>query len=212
MPAAFAIPAAVSAAASIYGAVKGGQSNSQSNAQNQLQYGANQSIANSNNQTGLGNQLMQTGAGNVQSGANYFNTLLNGNQANTSALLQPSINQIGANNANTVSALSTLMPRGGGRSGTLFGASYAPAGQIQNLFNSARTSAAQTLPQIGLQQQGLGANLFGLGNQALGTGGAMDQGLLNYGMQNREFMNQLYGTVGSSLQGLGSAFAKRFPQ
>src|SRR5277367_690442 len=76
------------------------------------------------------NTNLASGAGNVGQAGNFFSTLLNGNQANTSALLQPNIDQIRGANQNAIQSLSTLMPRGGGRSGTLFNAAYAPNQQI----------------------------------------------------------------------------------
>ena len=108
-----------------------------------------------------GSNLMGMGGANVQSGTNFLQTLLGGNAANTTAALQPSIDQIRGGTTNTLNAINTLTPRGGGRSGALFSQSFAPQSQIQNLFNQARTGAATALPQIGLQQTGQGANLVG---------------------------------------------------
>lgn len=125
--------------------------------------------ANSGNQIASGNTNLNTGGSNITSGTNFLNTVLNGNQANTSALLQPNIDQIRGANQQQLQALSTLSPRGGGRSGTLFNASYAPNQQIQSLFGNARTTAATALPQIGLAQQGIGTNLLNTGNSALNT-------------------------------------------
>lgn len=147
-----------------------------------------------------------TGAGtsDVTSGTNFFNTLLNGNSANTGATLAPSIQQIQGGNANTLNALTTLMPRGGGRSGTLFNQSFAPTSQIGNLFNGARTTAATTLPQIGLQQQQIGANLFGLGNQALGTATGASSALGGQALQSQQMSNQLAAGLGSGLFNLAT--------
>jgi hypothetical protein len=118
--------------------------------------------------SGLGGGLLGQGQQTMQPGVNFFQSLLGGNAANTAAALAPSINQTlaGVNAARTAAA--GLTPRGGGRFGSLFGLSFAPQAEIQNLFNQARLQAAQTLPGIGLQQAGLGTNLFGLGNQAYG--------------------------------------------
>ncbi len=109
--------------------------------------------------------LVNAGASNLSAGANFFKTLLGGNQAETAAMLQPDINRINAGNQQTLQAVSTLTPRGGGRSATLFQLPFAGQQQIQSLFNGARAGAAQALPQIGAQQGSLGSNLFGLANQ-----------------------------------------------
>ena len=154
--------------------------------------------------TGQAQGLMGAGAGNVDTGVNFLNTLLQGNQANTTALLQPQIDQIRANNQATMNAMNTLMPRGAGRSSALFNQSFAPQGQIQGLYNTVRSGAAQALPQIGLAQQGLGSNLYGVGNQALGTGAGVNSSLANLGMQQQQMSNNLLGQIGSGLFGLAS--------
>ena len=152
--------------------------------------------------TAAGGAELGTGGGNVTSGTNFFNTILGGNRANTTATLQPSINQIRQGNAGTLNAISTLTPRGGGRSGTLFNQAFQPSSQIQNLFNTAQSGAATTLPQIGLQQQGIGTNLFGLGNQALGAASGANSSLGNMGLQQQQISNQLAGGIGQGLFGL----------
>ena len=149
--------------------------------------------------TSAGGTALDTGANNISSGTNFFNTLLGGNTANTTAALQPSIDQIRAGTTGNINAINTLTPRGGGRSGALFSQSFQPQQQIQSLFNGARTQAAQTLPQIGLQQQGLGANLFGIGNGALGTAANANSSLGNMGLQQQQINNQLMTGLGGGL-------------
>ena len=153
---------------------------------------------------GTGTNAIAQGGSNINSGTNFLNTILNGNQANTTAMLQPSIDQIRQGNQQNLQQASTLMPRGGGRSGALFNLSTQPQQQVQNLFNGARTTAATTLPQIGLQQQGVGANIFGLGSNLLNTSnsGAANQAQL--ATQQQQISNQLLGGLGSGLFGLAT--------
>lgn len=163
-----------------------------------------QAQTNSANELQAGGNLLTQGGGPVQTGVNFFNTLANGNRANTTALLQPNINQIRANNQGTLQALNTLMPRGGGRSGTLFGASYAPTSQITDLFSGARTGAAAQLPQLGLAQQGLGANLTSIGNQPLSTA-ASSAGTLGQLSQAQQQMGlNFWSGLGSGILGLAT--------
>lgn len=165
-----------------------------------------------NTTTGLAGPQLQAGQSNVQSGTNFLNTVLNGNRANTTSLLQPNIDQIRQNNQNSLQAISTLMPRGGGRSGALFQQSLAPSSSITSLFNNARTGAATALPQIGLQQEGIGTNLFNLGTNALQAGsgalgaasGANSQ-LGNLGLQQQQLTNNLFSSLGSGIFGLLTA-------
>lgn len=153
---------------------------------------------------GAGGNLLSLGGQTAQPGVNFMTQLLGGNRANTAAALQPSINQIDQGTTGVLNSINTLTPRGGGRYGGLFNQSFAPQSQIQNLFNGARTSAAQALPQIGLQQQSLGTNLFGLGNGALSTAGGVNQGLAQIGQQQQQMNNQLIAGLGQGLFGLAT--------
>lgn len=182
-----------------------GPSQSVKNDQNSLGGITQTAEANSSNLNNLGSTALSTGTGNVTSGTNFWNTLLNGNQANTTALLAPNIQANRDQTQNNLQSVSTLMPRGGGRSGTLFGTAMAPTTSLQNLFNTGRTTAAQTLPQIGLAQQGIGTNLFGAGNNALNTATGATSTNLQGALQAQQMSNQLAGGIGSLIGGLALA-------
>ncbi len=154
----------------------------------------NSTLANSN-----GAGLLKIGGDNTAQGTNFFSRILNGNSADTAATLQPSIDQIRSGTNQNLQQLSTLMPRGGGRSASLFSAAMAPQQQIQNLFNTTRTAAATTLPQIGLQQGGLGTNLFGIGNQALSTGAGSNAELSQALAQQKQQQLALTSALGGGL-------------
>ena len=154
--------------------------------------------------TSAGQGELSTGGENVASGTNFLNSLFGGNAANTGAALQPSVDQLRAGDTNTLNAMNTLMPRGAGRSGTLFSQSFLPNQQIGNLFGQARTQAATALPQIGLQQQGLGANLYGIGNQAIGSSVGANSSLGQQGFQAQNINNNLFSGLGSGLFGLAT--------
>lgn len=104
------------------------------------------------------------GVQNLQSGANFFQTLLNGNQANTMAAIQPDINRIRESTQGALQGASTLMPRGGGRFATLFQQPFQVQRQTGDLFSGMRSGAGSGLAQIGAQQGQLGTtnanNLF----------------------------------------------------
>jgi len=149
--------------------------------------------------TAAGNDALKTGEGNVNSGTNFLNTLLAGNRANTTTALQPNIDQIRSGVDNAIHAVSTLTPRGGGRTSSLFGESFEPQKQMQNLFNSTRTTAATALPQIGLAQQGIGTNLFGLGNQGLSIGSGVNTNLAQLGQQDTQASRAMASALGGGL-------------
>jgi hypothetical protein len=160
---------------------------------------------NSAEETATGKNIFDIGGGNVQAGTNYLNTMLGANRANTTALLQPSIDQIRDSTQGSVQGISTLMPRGGGRSGSLYSTALSVPMQVQNLFNTARNTAATALPGIGVQQQNMGTNLFNIGNQALNTGvsGASNSGQL--GIQQQQATNAAWAGLGSGLFGFATA-------
>ncbi len=149
--------------------------------------------------TAAGGNMLNLGNQNTAAGTNFFNTLANGNQAAQTSLLQPNIDQIRGDSANSLKALSTLMPRGGARSEALFSQALAPQQQIQNLFNPLRGQAAGALTQTGLQQSGQGANLFGLGNQALSAATGANSPLAQSGLQTQQMSNSLAGGLGGGL-------------
>jgi hypothetical protein len=195
-----------------------GANNTSKTAENNLGGISQQSTGLSSALQGTGQNLIGQGTGiissalpNLQSGANYFNTLLNGNQANTSALLQPSINQIRGGNQNALQAISSLAPRGGGRSGTLFNTAYAPSQQIQSLFNTGRTQAATALPQIGASEAAIGQGLAGTGaglfaNAAapLGVASGANSTLGQFGFTQQQLSNQMDAAIASGILGLAT--------
>lgn len=170
----------------------------------QLTNVGNQAQQNSGLATSTGQGLLNLGTGNTTAGTNFFNTLMNGNQNATTALLQPDINRIRGAQQGTLQAVSTLMPRGGGRSGTLFSLPFQANSQIQQLYNTLRPQAAQALASTGLQQTGQGANLFGIGNQALGVGEQANASGLNWAQQQAQRANQMAAGLGGSLFSLAT--------
>ncbi len=151
---------------------------------------------------GAGQQQLEGGAGNVNSGANFFNTVLNGNRQNTTSMLQPDINRINQANQGTLQGVSTLMPRGGGRSGTLFNLPFQAKQQIQGLYGGARAGAAGQLGQLGLGRLGAGQGLFGVGNQALGTGVNASGQIADLGLKQKEMSNKTAAGLANGILGL----------
>jgi hypothetical protein len=170
----------------------------------QLQGIGAQAQQNSAAQIGQGNQATEAGKSNVGAGTNFLQTLLSGNRMNTAALLAPDISRIRDANQQNLQAASTLMPRGGGRSAALFGNSFAPQQQLQQLFSGGRVQAATALPQIGLQQQGIGSSLYGQGNGALNTGMNTNTNLADIGQRQQQITNAAWASLGSGIAGLAT--------
>ncbi len=177
-----------------------GPSNASKAASNNLAGTSNLALNNLYPQvTQAGGNLLNLGNQNTQTGVNFFRNILGGNQAATTSLMQPDIDRIRQANQGTLQSVSTLMPRGGGRSGTLFNAAYAPNQQISNLFNTDRAAAATALPQIGAGQTSAGTGLFGLGGNALNSATGANSADLNYQLEQQKLTNTLWGGLGNGL-------------
>src|SRR5690349_5101149 len=146
-----------------------------------------------------GQRQLNTGAGYTGQAGNFFNTLLNGNRANTTAMLAPDINRIRQANQQTLQGVSTLMPRGGGRSGTLFSLPFQANQQIQTLYGGSRAAAAPALGQLGLGMGSLGANLFGIGGQGLNTANNANQAMVEAALRQKQMSNQTAAGLGGGL-------------
>lgn len=211
-----------------------GPSNTQKQANNNLGGTSNLALndlypkttAAGTNLLGTGQQTMQQGQGLFNSGVNFFNTLANGNQGNTAAVLQPNIDQIRQGVQGATQAVNTLQPRGGGRAGTNYGLSFAPQQQIGNLFGQARLAGASALPSLGMQQSnlglgqaGLGGNLFGIGaqglNAATGANSALEQAAYQQQQQSMAKAAALASGIGSlltfPLSGLNGTILGKIP-
>lgn len=174
------------------------------NAVNSQQQIGQQSLANSTNATSQGQGLLDLGMKTATPGLNFFQTLLGGNRANTTSLLAPDINRIRQAQQQQIQAVSNLTPRGGGRSGELLNLMTRPQAQIGDLFAGMRGRAAEALPQIGMQQAGLGTNLFGIGNQALNTSTNSFGNVADFGQKQQQLNSQFWGGLGGGLFKLGT--------
>lgn len=155
---------------------------------------------------GGGNRQLQAGTNNTTAGGNFFNTLLNGNRANTTAMLAPDINRIQGAQQGALQGASTLMPRGGGRSGTLFNLPFMGNQQIQSLFGGARGGAGSTLANLGLGQGGLGANLFQTGVGGLNSANQANQAMIEAALGMKKRSDSLASGIGSGLMSAAGFF------
>ncbi len=166
----------------------------------QMNAATNTLTANNTAASGAALPNVSAGTSNLASGANFFRNILGGNQADTTALLQPDINRINAANQQTLQGVSTLTPRGGGRSSSLFALPFQGNQQIQGLFNGARSGAAQALPQIGQAQGSLGSNLFNIANQG-------SESLGKLGIAQQEFTDAQKWKLFQTIAGGAAGFA-----
>lgn len=181
-----------------------GPSKGEKSATTQQQAVTSTAQGNSADQLAKAGGLLNMGGQTIAPATNWLNTILGGNQANTAAMLQPDINRIREGTQGTLQAMSTLMPRGGGRAGALFSAPFAENQGISGLFNNVRSGAAGQLAGIGLQQQGLGTNLFGIGNQPLNTAMTGTENLFSNALAQRQASNNMWAGLGGGLFNLAT--------
>jgi len=153
---------------------------------------------------GGGQRQLQAGTANTQAGGNFFNTLLNGNRANTTAMLAPDIQRIQGAQQGALQGASTLMPRGGGRSGTLFNLPFQGNQAIQSLYGGARSGAGSTLANLGLGQGGLGANLFGQATGGLNSANNANQAMSDLALKQQQMSDAKAAGIANAVFGLAT--------
>lgn len=151
-----------------------------------------------------GRNLFNIGGSTTGQGLDFFRTLLSGNRANTSAMLQPNIQQGNQMLQEQLRQLTTLMPRGGGRTAALFGAPIQATGNVMDLFSGVRSGAANQMIDTGLQQSNLAAGLYGVSNSALNTGAGVSNNLFQNAFDQRRASNALWNDLGQGLFGLAT--------
>ena len=192
-------PALIGAAGAIGGSLigrkAGAGSANQKQAYNLLNYNAQlaprqaqQLFGQGQQLTGKGMNLLDRAQGAAGGAQSYFQQLLSGSPAATTSALAPDISRIRDTSQQALQSTSTLAPRGGGRSGTLFNLPFQQQAQTSGLYNMVRPMAARGLLDVGglfgnlglgtagvgLGAAGVGTNLLNAGNYAAGTmfGGA----------------------------------------
>ncbi len=140
---------------------------------------------------------------------NYFQSLLSGNQAQTTAALAPDIARLRGQAQQGIQAASMLAPRGAGRSGLLFNLPQQAQAETAGLFNQARPAAAAGLTQIAQPLGAVGTNLMNTGvgyaNSAanfLGAGTAGARSLSDAAAIQQAQRNQAGSQVGSGITGI----------
>ncbi len=108
-----------------------------------------------------------------QAPSSYYSSILSGNSADVAGALAPQITQLNSGFDQARRQVDQFAPMGGGRSSTMANAPFQQASAITNLISNARAQAAQGLAGIGSAEGGLGANLFGLSNNAAGDLGTL---------------------------------------
>lgn len=148
MPAAaLAIPAIASVAGSYFSAQRAATPSPQEQAGTQ-------------GQLGLASGLQGVGLPATQQAAGYFSKLAGGNRATMTQALAPDISNINSVYGGTARTLSRFL-RGPEKDVAMAGAEQQRAGQIGNLFSTARPTANAALAGIGSGATGQAGGLFG---------------------------------------------------
>ncbi len=131
---------------------------------------------------------LNAGLNNLTPVANWFQTIMNGNKQAVLNQMQPQIAQTEGGLNTALNTASTLNPRGGGRSATLFNAPFDAQKQIAGSYDAARAAAPAGLQSAATAQGALGSSAAGAGAQFGNVGTQANNSLLNYGL-NRQQQN-----------------------
>jgi len=185
---------------------------------------AKQNLLNSQQQGDYAKKAADLGFGQFQTANDtlagpkgYFQSILNGDRANTTQTLAPQIADIQQRLNTALTTGSTLNARGGGRASTLAGLPSQATTQINNLYDTARPAAATSLTDIGSREGSLAGSLMGGSNGFYsGSNSATGTGLNNNLLTNQQKFDQAkqegaaFGKIADSIKGTdwGSIFKK----
>lgn len=129
---------------------------------------------------------LNSGLNNLNPVANWFQTIINGNKQATLNQMQPQIQQTEGGLNTALQTNTSLAPRGGGRSGTLFDLPFEAQKQIAGSYDAARAGAPAGLQSAATAQGALGSSAAGAGAQFGQVGTGANNNLLNYGLNQQQ--------------------------
>ena len=174
------IPLIAQGAGALFGGMFGSKPSSQmSAAMGPMQQAQNLGIQNAQSLMPQGQNLMTNAAQAMNPVLNYYSRLLSGDRGAMTQVLAPQLNQIGQAYQAQQNAQNQLMPRGGGRAGLMSQLPYAQTQNMLNLFQNARSGAAQGLSGAAGQIGQLGSSLIGSANNSLMASTSAGRDLLN---------------------------------
>jgi hypothetical protein len=144
---------------------------------------------------------MEQGMQTLQPSIDFYQKLLSGDPATTTAALAPTAANIATITAGATDQASRGMPGGGYRASTLAGLPFAQAGQVGNAALALQPAAAQALGQLGGEQAQIGQAEVGAGTAAGNLGLGIAQTGLGLGEEG-------LGLTGQAFQGLSNAVAE----
>lgn len=124
---------------------------------------------------GAGFGTTQAGLNTLQPAINFYQQLLSGNPAATTAALAPTANTLSNVYSGAVNQAGAGMPAGGYRAATLAGLPQAQAAQVGNAAVGLQNTAAQGLGQLGGEVAGIGGTQAGIGTGVSATGANIAQ-------------------------------------
>lgn len=200
MPLAAAVPALIGAAGAVGGGLLAGSAanNATSAGRGVLNATASNASQNANNLLGIASQ----GLGST---ANFYSTLMSGNQQQIQQLLGPEISGIGQQYNQVAQQTAQLNPRGGSSAAAVTQLPFQKESTIGNAILSAPLTGASGLLNTSSTAGGLGTNLF---NTAAGAGSAL--GNIGLGISGQQLQGAAGGyTLGNNLAtGLNSLFSQ----
>ena len=151
------------------GVLFGGQSGQEKQLQGQFQSIFPQLTDNASKQFTLGSNTLSKGTGDLNSVSKFFKTLLTGNRAAVTSALSPEIQAVKDQYDATKKTIANTQARSGSTAASENELSNKKAGDIGQLFTTARTRGAQGLTGVGEALSSIGLSSSSLGASEIGA-------------------------------------------
>lgn len=126
----------------------------------------------------FGQNQSQAGANNLNTAANFWNTILGGNRGAISQLIAPEVSTIQNQTNEQIQTAGQFGNRSGGTNAAQVADASAGSTAIQNLINTIFSQAPTQLASVGAEQEGLGLGAVGTAESAYGTIGGQATSIL----------------------------------
>lgn len=129
----------------------------------------------------------------------YYSRILNGGKSGLMSTLAPQAGTIGEGYGTALNTISSLTPRGGGRSSLLATLPFQQQKDVTTLFQNERAGAPQALATAGGQASNAGNNLISNSIQAMYGSTSAGRTILDYNAQKRDSDRAAGGKIGKTI-------------
>jgi hypothetical protein len=161
------IPAVVGAVASLYSSYQSGKQSKNAAKQQQQALDLQKNLLGQT--TPYGKYYLEQSKQAISPAQRYYQALASGNRYLTMETLSPELNGLASRYKGTVTNQRSMYPRGGMNTATAQDLPFQYNAQASNAMFGARRDANSQLANIGQNEAGIGANLFGLSSNTINS-------------------------------------------